>query len=155
MRGGEECHPRACTHAFAQRQTRRRRGGIEPLYVSVPRELKSRPSTSPSHPGQNAYALCPRVATISLVREKLQIKRHCRACGTSHCLSLLPLVLAICEFRQRVCFCGVTAGSRCTTPHTCNESRQRGVVHRVCANTIAAQMCYQQLVETLRFQRPA
>ena len=29
----------------------RRRGGIEPLRVSTPRELKSRPSTSPSHPG--------------------------------------------------------------------------------------------------------
>ena len=29
----------------------RRRGGIEPLHVSMPRELKSRPSTSPTHPG--------------------------------------------------------------------------------------------------------
>ena len=29
----------------------RRTGGIEPLRVSTPRELKSRPSTSPSHPG--------------------------------------------------------------------------------------------------------
>ena len=25
--------------------------GIEPLHVSMPRELKSRPSTSPTHPG--------------------------------------------------------------------------------------------------------
>ena len=31
---------------------KRRRGGIEPLHVSMPRELKSRPSTSPTHPGQ-------------------------------------------------------------------------------------------------------
>ena len=31
--------------------SRRRRGGIEPLHVSMPRELKSRPSTSPTHPG--------------------------------------------------------------------------------------------------------
>ena len=30
---------------------RRRGGGIEPLHVSMPRELKSRPSTSPTHPG--------------------------------------------------------------------------------------------------------
>ena len=31
---------------------KRRGGGIEPLHVSMPRELKSRPSTSPTHPGQ-------------------------------------------------------------------------------------------------------
>jgi hypothetical protein len=29
----------------------RRRGGIEPLHVSMPREVKSRPSASPTHPG--------------------------------------------------------------------------------------------------------
>ena len=29
----------------------RQGGGIEPLHVSMPRELKSRPSTSPTHPG--------------------------------------------------------------------------------------------------------
>ena len=51
-------------HALADRRPRdtataasprmkcgRRRGGIEPLHVSMPRELKSRPSTSPTHPG--------------------------------------------------------------------------------------------------------
>ena len=32
-------------------ETKRRGGGIEPLHVSMPRELKSRPSTSPTHPG--------------------------------------------------------------------------------------------------------
>ena len=31
--------------------SKRRGGGIEPLCVSTPRELKSRPSTSPTHPG--------------------------------------------------------------------------------------------------------
>ena len=31
--------------------TFRQRGGIEPLHVSMPRELKSRPGTSPTHPG--------------------------------------------------------------------------------------------------------
>ena len=30
---------------------KRQGGGIEPLHVSMPRELKSRPSTSPTHPG--------------------------------------------------------------------------------------------------------
>ena len=32
----------------------RRRGGIEPLRVSTPHELKSCPSTSPTHPGPPA-----------------------------------------------------------------------------------------------------
>ena len=32
----------------------RRGGGIEPLHVPMPRELKSRPSTSPTHPGHRA-----------------------------------------------------------------------------------------------------
>ena len=31
---------------------KRQEGGIEPLHVSMPRELKSRPSTSPTHPGR-------------------------------------------------------------------------------------------------------
>ena len=44
------------------RQTRgpkinRRRGGIEPLRVSTPHELKSCPSTSPTHPGPYAETL--------------------------------------------------------------------------------------------------
>ena len=33
-------------------QVKRRRGGIEPLHVSMPLELKSSPSTSPTHPGR-------------------------------------------------------------------------------------------------------
>ena len=37
----------------------RRRGGIEPLHVSMPRELKSRPGTSPTHPGcRRAAPMC-------------------------------------------------------------------------------------------------
>jgi len=32
-------------------EKKRQGGGIEPLHVSMPRELKSRPSTSPTHPG--------------------------------------------------------------------------------------------------------
>ena len=31
----------------------RRGGGIEPLHVSMPLELKSSPSTSPTHPGKD------------------------------------------------------------------------------------------------------
>ena len=37
-------------------KTSRRRGGIEPLRVSTPHELKSCPSTSPTHPGPYAWA---------------------------------------------------------------------------------------------------
>ena len=39
----------------------RRRGGIEALHVFMPRELKSRPGTSPTHPG------CSRAAPICAV----------------------------------------------------------------------------------------
>ena len=35
---------------------KRQRGGIEPLHVSMPRELKSRPSTSPTHSGPKPTA---------------------------------------------------------------------------------------------------
>ena len=47
----------------------RRRGGIEPLRVSTPHELKSCPSTSPTHPGppaQTGGALARAGARISL-----------------------------------------------------------------------------------------
>ena len=36
----------------------RRRGGIEPLHVSMPHELKSCPSTSPTHPGPRNSRQC-------------------------------------------------------------------------------------------------
>ena len=39
------------THPVAGGSPKRQGGGIEPLHVSMPRELKSRPSTSPTHPG--------------------------------------------------------------------------------------------------------
>jgi hypothetical protein len=43
------------SYAIAKLQARekcaRQGGGFEPLHVSMPRELKSRPSTSPTHPG--------------------------------------------------------------------------------------------------------
>ena len=45
------------THYFLYAAALRRGGGIEPLHVSMPRELKSRPSTSPTHPGQINYFL--------------------------------------------------------------------------------------------------
>jgi hypothetical protein len=42
------------------RTKHRRRGGIEPLHVSMPRELRSRPGTSPTHSGccRTITALC-------------------------------------------------------------------------------------------------
>ena len=33
----------------------RQGGGIEPLHVSMPRDLKSRPNTSPTHPGPTPF----------------------------------------------------------------------------------------------------
>ena len=37
--------------SFIDPQRTRQEGGIEPLHVSMPHELKSCPSTSPTHPG--------------------------------------------------------------------------------------------------------
>ena len=54
-------------------ETKRRRGGIEPLHVSMPRELKSRPSTRPTHPGRRLLLLCffvPEQGGIWFVRER-------------------------------------------------------------------------------------
>ena len=51
----------------------RRRGGIEPLHVSMPRELKSRPGTSPTHSGcclQRRVLLSSR--TLQLCYARLQ-----------------------------------------------------------------------------------
>jgi hypothetical protein len=44
---------------------KRRGGGIEPLHVSMPRELKSRPSTNPTHPGRDAWAGWPGMGHIT------------------------------------------------------------------------------------------
>ena len=44
----------------------RQRGGIEPLHVSMPLELKSNPSTSPTHPGFMLQHL-PEIATLALL----------------------------------------------------------------------------------------
>ena len=60
----------------------RQGGGIEPLHVSMPRELKSRPSTSPTHPGLmrkqktvSAYQFARRdVNQIKIHRNRTQIK---------------------------------------------------------------------------------
>jgi hypothetical protein len=64
--------PSPCVWVATARPKKRRGGGIEPLHVSMPRELKSRPSTSPTHPGQQRYRnvavaslrLCGHVAAI-------------------------------------------------------------------------------------------
>jgi len=50
-------------------------GGIELLHVSMPRELKSRPSTSPTHPGRM-------LAVIILVTStKWQAGKPLESCG--------------------------------------------------------------------------
>ena len=41
----------AWQHPLALHLQSRQRGGIEPLCITAPRELKSRPGTSLSHPG--------------------------------------------------------------------------------------------------------
>ena len=48
-----ECHARM--RQLCANQSRRG-GGIEPLHVSMPRELKSRPGTSPTHSGSTDEA---------------------------------------------------------------------------------------------------
>ena len=72
-------HARVPCHAFFPRFVRwkvRRRGGIEPLHVSMPRELKSRPSTSLTHPG------------ISNLEVRVRVHHYlasitCASCGKS------------------------------------------------------------------------
>ena len=93
--------------------TSRRRGGIEPLHVSMPRELKSRPSTSPTHPGLGAagslfrlFALqchCGRHARQRSHRRQLTCRwpqssiscaafcLPCPGCQTGHCSMPRPL----------------------------------------------------------------
>ena len=47
-------------HWYSQSlNSKRQGGGIEPLHVSMPRELKSRPSTSPTHPGRMGDSSSP------------------------------------------------------------------------------------------------
>jgi hypothetical protein len=50
----------------------RRGGGIEPLHVSMPRELKSRPGTSPTHPGCSRAAPMRAVLVSCLVGLRLR-----------------------------------------------------------------------------------
>ena len=66
----------------------RRRGGIEPLHVSMPRELKSRPSTSPTHHGSrgkkeesSAFHICfqGRVRLVLVSRENARRLLACSA----------------------------------------------------------------------------
>jgi hypothetical protein len=45
--------------------SKRQRGAIEPLHVSMPRELKSRPSTSPIHSGITAKSLTKMTVCVS------------------------------------------------------------------------------------------
>jgi hypothetical protein len=72
---------------------KRRGGGIEPLHVSMPRELKSRPSTSPTHPGQQRYL---NVAVASL-----------RPCGHG---------VASAEVNENVCLCVLSVWACGTLP---------------------------------------
>ena len=46
------------------RVEKRQRGGIEPLRVPMPRELKPRPSTSPTHSGTRTIAMDTRSSAV-------------------------------------------------------------------------------------------
>ncbi len=70
--GGQTPRAGASTPPHVARGTRRR-GGIEPLHVSMPRELKSRPGTSPTHSG---CAQLHRECKSAKVVEKEQSQRH-------------------------------------------------------------------------------
>ena len=57
----------------------RRRGGIEPLHVSMPCELKSRPSTSLTHPGNSNLQVqmsTHAFASFNSIREGMTLQRH-------------------------------------------------------------------------------
>ena len=61
-------------------QLNRRSGGIEPLHVSTPHELKSCPSTSPTHPGP--YAEIWGMCTCPRAWESLASLPHAQHIGT-------------------------------------------------------------------------
>ena len=49
------CPNRHCCTPCDDMSTKHRRGGIEPLHVSMPHGLKPCPSTSPTHPGRMQF----------------------------------------------------------------------------------------------------
>ena len=60
----------------SQHGQERRRGGIEPLCVSTPHELKSCPSTSPTHPGSRVCGeFLKRLASSILQAHRTQLDR--------------------------------------------------------------------------------
>ena len=73
----------------------RQRGGIEPLYVSIPLELKSSPSTSSTHPSHWIYFFVWKCKNNNVGRKnrmtlwchgcwsKLALSMPCCACGCS------------------------------------------------------------------------
>ena len=68
---GASFHCLVACCAFQVQCPSRRRGGIEPLHVSMPRELKSRPGTSPTHPG------CSRAASMRRLTAFLALRGIC------------------------------------------------------------------------------
>ena len=73
--------PDTCaSHAAA-----RRRGGISPLRVSTPHELKSCPSTSPTHPGIPEQSLRHAIVAIYgwAKGRRWCFRTDCRSCHTS------------------------------------------------------------------------
>ena len=93
----------------------RRRGGIEPLHVPMPHELKSCPSTSPTHPGNISRRRTPK--HINQISHNARATDHrpqttdhtCRKRGLSGSLGgLCGLWSVVCGLRSAVCgLCGV------------------------------------------------
>ena len=104
-------------------QPQRRRGGIQPLCVSTPHDLKSCPSTSPTHPGISAIPAPGHIghpegpqqpqscANFSASADSVRLRRP-----TGHCGWLLPaLGTERCGFGCRRCTLGFAAAAETRT----------------------------------------
>ena len=92
----------------------RRRGGIEPLHVSMPRELKSRPGTSPTHPG------CSRAAPMLAVLVSCVVGLRMFAKATAR--GFEPLRAEPNGFLVHHINHSVTVSSQCSRCHTGNTA---------------------------------
>ena len=84
---GEMAEPTLQPSMSTEEATHRRRGGISPLRVSTPHELKSCPSTSPTHPGIPEQSLRHAIVAIYgwAKGRRWCFRTDCRSCHTSLC----------------------------------------------------------------------
>ena len=86
----------------ARQATHRRRGGISPLRVSTPHELKSCPSTSPTHPG--------------IPEQSLHQKAYLKGCGPVPRLCMKLRRPMLCSDRIATAATPARANGRAGTP---------------------------------------